>query len=279
MPEQNEKNLPKAPAFNPKVKETIAAFKENNNPKNLNDILNELVRSPLLAPAVFDLQGQPAPKPEADGRVQLPKETKISLVMVTSPEGKRYYLGFSDWDAVHEWQKAQPKAAQQIILLRFDDYANMIAKNAEASGLVINPGDNSLRLERPLIESVKKTKDEVSQKIAAQLAEQQARRIHPGDKVTLVEPSILPDAMIDPVCAVLADAPGVGSAYLSVMIVNGDARSYLLVLDGPKDEKLFASVAQAARPYLLSREKKMDLNITTSISPLGQQGMQGSEPF
>ncbi len=73
MPEQNEKNLPKAPAFNPKVKETIAAFKENNNPKNLNDILNELVRSPLLAPAVFDLQGQPAPKPEADGRVQLPK--------------------------------------------------------------------------------------------------------------------------------------------------------------------------------------------------------------
>ena len=196
-----------------------------------------------------------------------------------TPEGKRYYLGFSDWDAVHEWQKAQPKAAQQIILLRFDDYANMIAKNAEASGLVINPGDNSLRLERPLIESVKKTKDEVSQKIAAQLAEQQARRIHPGDKVTLVEPSILPDAMIDPVCAVLADAPGVGSAYLSVMIVNGDARSYLLVLDGPKDEKLFASVAQAARPYLLSREKKMDLNITTSISPLGQQGMQGSEPF
>ena len=100
-----------------------------------------------------------------------------------------------------------------------------------------------------------------------------------GDKVTLVEPSMLPDAMIDPVCAVLADAPGVGSAYLSVMIVNGDARSYLLVLDGPKDEKLFASVEQAARPYLLSREKKMDLNITTSISPLGQQGMQGSEPF
>ena len=25
--------------------------------------------------------------------MQLPKETKISLVMVTSPEGKRYYLG------------------------------------------------------------------------------------------------------------------------------------------------------------------------------------------
>ena len=72
MPEQNEQKQPKAPAFNPKVKATIAAFKEENSPKNLNDILNELVRSPLLAPAVFDLQGQPAPQPGPDGRVQLP---------------------------------------------------------------------------------------------------------------------------------------------------------------------------------------------------------------
>lgn len=276
MPEQKD---PKAPVFNPKIKETIAAFKAENSPKNLNDILNELVRSPLLAPAVFDLQGQPAPKPGPDGRVQLPKDTKISLMMVTSPEGKHYYLGFSDWDAAHEWQAKQAKAAQQIVLLRFDDYANMIAKNEAACGLVINPGDNSLRLERPLIESVKKQKDEVAHKIADAVAQRKAHRIHPGDTVTLVEPSILPDAMVDPICKILAGAPGVGSAYLSVMIVNGEARSYLLVLDGPKDDKLFAAVAQASRPYLLSREKKMDLNITTSISPMGQQGMRGSEPF
>ena len=88
MPEQNEKNLPKAPAFNPKVKETIAAFKENNNPKNLNDILNELVRSPLLAPAVFDLQGQPAPKPECtSGRRHSPKPHSRSscCALMTTP--------------------------------------------------------------------------------------------------------------------------------------------------------------------------------------------------
>ena len=48
MPEQNEKNLPKAPAFNPKVKETIAAFKEDNNPKNLN---RHLERAGTLAAA------------------------------------------------------------------------------------------------------------------------------------------------------------------------------------------------------------------------------------
>ena len=273
MPDQNQ---PKAPAFNPKLKETIAVLKEENNPKNLNAVINELVRSPLLAPANFDLQGQPAPTPGPDGRVQLPKNTKINLIMVNSPEGKHYYLAFSDWDAVHEWQK-ESKQGQQVIMLRFDDFANMTIKNPEASGLVVNPGENSLRLERPLIESVKKQKDEIAKALAQQRAA--VTQIKPGDKVTIVEPSVLPDELADPICEVLAQAPGVGSAYLQIMIINDEARSYLLVLDGPKDDKLFAAVAQAARPYLLSREKKIDLNITTSVSPLGQQGMRGSEPF
>ena len=236
MPDQNQ---PKAPAFNPKLKDAIVALKAENNPKNLNAVLNELVRSPLLAPANFDLQGQSAPTPGPDGRVQLPPNTKINLIMVNSPEGKHYYLGFSDWDAVHAWQK-NPEQGRQVIMLRFDDFANMVSKNPDASGMVINPGENSLRLEKPLIESVKKQRDEIAKALAQQRA---------------------------------------ASAYLQIMIINDEAKSYLLVLDGPKDDKLFSAVAKAARPYLMGREKKIDLNITTSISPLGQQGMRGSEPF
>ena len=273
MPDQNQ---PKAPAFNPKLKDAIVALKAENNPKNLNAVLNELVRSPLLAPANFDLQGQSAPTPGPDGRVQLPPNTKINLIMVNSPEGKHYYLGFSDWDAVHAWQK-NPEQGRQVIMLRFDDFANMVSKNPDASGMVINPGENSLRLEKPLIESVKKQRDEIAKALAQQRAA--VTQIKPGDKVTIVEPSVLPDELADPICEVLAQAPGVGAAYLQIMIINDEAKSYLLVLDGPKDDKLFAAVAKAARPYLMGREKKIDLNITTSISPLGQQGMRGSEPF
>ena len=143
--------------------------------------------------------------------------------------------------------------------------------------MVINPGENSLRLEKPLIESVKKQKDEIAKALVQQRAA--VTQIKPGDKVTIVEPSVLPDELADPICEVLAQAPGVGSAYLQIMIINDEAKSYLLVLDGPKDDKLFSAVAKAARPYLMGREKKIDLNITTSISPLGQQGMRGSEPF
>lgn len=272
MPERNEQ---KAPACNPELKKSIAVLRGENSPKNLNEVINELVKSPLLTPALFDLQGAPAPKPGPDGRVQLPKNAKISMVMLNTKDGKHYYLAFSDWDAVHEWQKTAASQGRQIMMLRFDDFANMLQKNKEASGIILNPGENSLRLEAPLIESVKKQKDTMAQMLKAQ----EEAKIHPGDKVTIVEPTILPDGLVDPICNVLAQAPGVGSAYLQIMIVNETRKCYLLVLDGPKDEKLFAAVAQAARPYLAGREQKMDLTITTSISPLGQQGMRGSEPF
>lgn len=272
MPERNEQ---KAPACNPDLKKSIAVLRGENSPKNLNAVINELVKSPLLTPALFDLQGAPAPKPGPDGRVQLPKNAKISMVMLNTKDGKHYYLAFSDWDAVHEWQKTAAAQGRQIMMLRFDDFANMLQKNKEASGIILNPGENSLRLEAPLIESVKKQKDTMAQMLKAQ----EEAKIHPGDKVTIVEPTILPDGLVDPICNVLAQAPGVGSAYLQIMIVNETRKCYLLVLDGPKDEKLFAAVAQAARPYLAGREQKMDLTITTSISPLGQQGMRGSEPF
>lgn len=272
MPERNEQ---KAPACNPELKKSIAVLRGENSPKNLNAVINELVKSPLLTPALFDLQGAPAPKPGPDGRVQLPKNAKISMVMLNTKDGKHYYLAFSDWDAVHEWQKTAASQGRQIMMLRFDDFANMLQKNKEVSGIILNPGENSLRLEAPLIESVKKQKDTMAQMLKAQ----EEAKIHPGDKVTIVEPTILPDGLVDPICNVLAQAPGVGSAYLQIMIVNETRKCYLLVLDGPKDEKLFAAVAQAARPYLAGREQKMDLTITTSISPLGQQGMRGSEPF
>lgn len=266
-----ERKTPPVPGFNPELKKTIAAFRDDNSPQKLNTVINELVKSPLLAPALVDLQGAPAPQPGADGRIQLPKSTKISMMMLNSKEGKHYYMAFSDWEAVRAWQK-QASQKCQIMVVRFDDFANMLRKNQDASGLILNPGETSLRLEAPLIDSVKKQKDALAKA-------REASQIHPGDKVTIVEPTVLPDELLNPICEVLAQAPGVGSAYLQIMIVNDTSKRYLLVLDGPKDEKLFTAVAQAARPYLASRSQPMDFTITTSVSPLGQQGMRGSEPF
>lgn len=268
MPAPNTNNMPQPPALNPALKPALVKFKAENSPQNLNAILNELVRSPLLVPASLSFGANP-PKPDAQGRVALPKDTAIQVVLLNTPEGKKYYMAFSDWEAVKSWK---PEKNQQVLMMRLDDFANMLQRNQEAAGLVINPFTEGFRMEAPLVQAVYKRKQE----LAMQHAQTQ---IKPGDKVTIVELPSYPDALVDPLCEVLADAPAIAAAYLQVMIVNETARSYLLVLDGPKDDAVYTALAKAAQPFLAAKEHKIDLNITISASPLGQQGMRGSEPF
>lgn len=260
----------KSPVNNEPLKKAIIALKGENNPQNLNNVVNEMMRSVLLAPAALDFGGAPAPKPDASGKVALPKDTKFNLAVVNSPENKRYYMAFTDAKALQKWEKRP--AQQANLMLRFDDFANMLAKNKEVSGLVINPFSESIRFESPMIASLK------AQKEAHGLLRTQTQ-IKPGDKVTIVELANQPDALLDPICAVLENEPTIAAAYLQIMIVNDTAKSYLLVLDGPQDNKIFNTVAQAARPFLAAGENKVEFNITVSGAPLGQQGMKGSEPF
>ena len=168
------------------------------------------------------------------------------------------------------------------MVLRFDDYARMLRGNDQVAGFVLNPFGENLRFTKEMVDSLLRQRNEMvarAKQAAADNAALQSAQIKPGDKVTIVEPSQYPDALVDPLCKAMEQYPAVAAAYLQIMVINGTDKSYLLILDAPRDDELFKAVALAARPYLVGSEKKMNMNITTSASPLGQQGMRGSDAF
>ena len=233
---------PKPPKIdNAALKKAAAALREENNPQNFNAVINLMMRGVFLAPAKIEI-GENAPKPDENGRIQLPKDTKVTFALLKSGDGKSFFT----------------------------------------AGFVLNPFTDNLRFNSDMVASLLKQRNAMLEKIkqtAAQQAAQRNAQIKPGDKVTIVEPSVYPDELVNPLCAELEKYPMVGAAYLQIMVINGATKSYLLVLDAPKDDALFKAAGDAARPFLVSNEKKMNLNITISTSPLGQQGMRGSEPF
>lgn len=267
-------NEPNKMISNPALKAALQKMKEERSPTNLNLTINELVKAVMLAPARIEFDASAA-QPDEQGRVKLPKDTKINFLLLNTTEGKPYFMAFTDAEELRKWKQED---GQQVMALRFDDYATMLENNANIAGFVINPFGENMRFDAPLVASIKKRKAEL---VAERKAEMQKRlnRIQPGDNVTLVEPTVYPDTLVDPICAVLADAEQIAAAYLQVMIINETDKSYLLILDGPQDNNLFTAVAQSAKAHLSTDPKKMDLNITVSTSPLGQQGMKGSEPF
>lgn len=265
----------KQPIGNPALNAAAKKLRQENNPQNLNIVINELTRAIFLAPAKVEVPGE-MPKPDANGRVQMPKDTRITFSLVKAADGRSFFPAFTNEEEMLKWKQNGP---MQVMALRFDDYARMLQQNEKVAGFVVDPFGDNLRFESKMVASIKQQRDAAILRAKAGLRQTQ---IKPGDKITIVEPTVYPDALLNPLCELFAQQQGVAVAYLQIMLVNETDHYYLLVLDAPKDDKLFAAIAQAARPFMSSPEnvaKKMNLNITTSETPLGQQGMRDSEPF
>lgn len=263
MPEPQ--NL-KTAIVNPQLQQAITAFKAENSRQNLTAVINAMLRAVLIAPVMLP-PGVTLPKPDAQRRVVFSQKTPLTFPMLTAPDGSQFFMGFTDLNALKAMQgDVKPQAT---VLLRFDDLAALIQRNEKAAGFFIDPfAGNGLRITRQMVETI------VKQRAALQ---KQTAVIQPGDKITMVEPSVLPDEFLDPLCAILAETDAVNAAYLQIMIRNDTERNYLLVLDGDAAKPLMDRLAGSVRPYLTA--KKMNLIITTANSPLGKQGIQGSEPF
>lgn len=268
MPKNAPKQDPRQPLTNPALKKAIEDARKQDTPQARSAVVNEMLRATFLVPVQVGIAGNP-PKPGRDGRMPLP-QTKISFALLSTTDKRQYFMAFTDWDELHKWRK---DPAQQTMMMRFDDYATLLAKNEQVAGFVINPFSGNIRFERDNVAALKQRKDALAQ------AQQRvaAKQIKPGDKVVIVELSVYPEELLAPVCDVLEANSQVNEAYLQMMIVNDTEKSYLMVLDAPKDTELFKAVIQAAQPYLT--QNKMDMRLTIAATPLGQQGVRGSEPF
>lgn len=265
----------KQPVSNPELNAAAKKLRQENNPQNLNAVINQLTRAIFLAPAKVEINGD-IPKPGANGRVQLPKDTRVTFSLLKATDGRSFFPAFTNEEELRKWHQ---NGATQVMALRFDDYARMLQQNDKVAGFVVDPFGDNLRFESKMVASIKQQHDAAVERVKAGLRPAQVK---PGDKITIVEPTVYPDALLDPLCELFAQQPGVAAAYLQMMLVNDTDRYYLLVLDAGKDDKLFAAIANTARPFMSSPEniaKKINLNITTSETPLGQQGMRDSEPF
>lgn len=261
----------KQPVSNPALHAAAKALRAENNPQNLNVVINALTRAVLIAPARVDLTE--APKPDANGRIAVPKNTRINFTLIKTKEGKSYFPAFTSEEELRKWKQGP---VHQVMVLRFDDYARMLQQNDAVSGMVVDPFGDNLRFESKMVASIKQQHDAALARAKAGLRQTQ---IKPGDKITIVEPSVYPDQLLDPLCEALTGIQTVAAAYLQVMLVNDTNRYYLLVLDAPRDDAMLMTVSKALRGYMMSPDRKMEVNITTSDTPLGQQGMRDSEPF
>ena len=167
---------PKPPKIdNAALKKAATALREENNPQNFNAVINLMMRGVFLAPAKIEI-GENAPKPDENGRIQLPKDTKVTFALLKSGDGKSFFTAFTDAEELDKWQN---KPAGQVMLLRFDDYARMLNGNDHVAGFVLNPFTDNLRFNSDMVASLLKQRNAMLEKIK-QTAAQQAAHVIAG---------------------------------------------------------------------------------------------------
>ena len=266
----------------------------NATPERQAEFMQEVVKARFLAPASFD----PEPETGEDGKLKLQPNTKVSFPEVANNEGKKYLPAFTDWKSAQKWELNE---GQRLIATNFEDYAAMVLRDQDASGFVINPFEENIRIERNVIAAIKQQqaafikqklaeaqKRQAEQKVqaaagqgngaAGQPAGQQGQSA-PGQAQRTVTLSFhriekCPEKFLEEARTYLKTQP-VKKAYLQGLM-QGDRKGCLFVLDHEGDEKaLFNELAKISKPYMPG----MYLYATTVNSDLGKKAINGMEPF
>lgn len=137
------------PVSNPMLVGTIELMKAEDTPEHRNMFINEMMKAKMLSPVLVD----PMPQPDAQGKLSIAQGSKIQFPMLSTPDGKHFFMAFTDQSELKKWKNEEN---QQSFALSFDDYAAMLLRKdaqgnmSPALGFVINPYSSNIMISREM---------------------------------------------------------------------------------------------------------------------------------
>lgn len=177
---------------------------------------------------------------EEDGNATILKDTVISFEGINDVNGNHFIVAYTDWESLRR-DPRHPDDDVETVVLSFDDYCLMVKNNC--SGIAINPFSDNYVMPKELIQHVKEIKE-------MQQSGHCEKVVQKDTKVQVGEPAEYPVQMIDAISKAAKTDRRVNAIHLKLM-VNGDEKSYLLIVDfnGDRNE-VFGLLANAGKPFL-----------------------------
>lgn len=236
MPEAKKPAIDLQKISNPQLVEALATLHKENTPLNQGKVLDLVLHhASFLAPVIL------APVPKGSNvPPQLQGKTAIQFQLITTKDGRPFFPAFTDWEELRKLSKLKE---QRVVMLRFDNYAEMVLKDDRTAGMVINPLGLSLTLDRKSLENMARKKAE----LARGYAEEQVEK---DTQVMVGDPEEEPEELLDAVCELAEKREEIQRLWLREMVRQDGMKRYIIVVDhtGVQDE-VFQAIAQAAAPH------------------------------
>lgn len=221
------------------------------------DVLQEIYHSAFFLPI----------KPQT---VQSPEEAGIYQL----PDGKKLFMIFTD---LYSLKQANPVDYSKARIARFGDLQELLAKNPEVTGIIINPNSGSaMLLDAQLLEIAEKSASGILDNIIVRNLNENA------GKIVITKPEVESLDMINHMCDIIKENDFVKAAYLRNIRREEDIRPhYLIILDWndsvTKEQKLEfqEKIIKSALPYAHG----LDIEYVSYDSAVGKEWTGNAEPF
>mgnify|MGYP004518088229 CR=1 FL=1 len=242
---------------NPQLKENLQQLRLKQSPE-----LEETIYDEICNHASFLSVIQSAP----DSTVDVPKFD--IPVMTSAGHGYLFYPVFTDMEELRKWNKDENA---QIAVLRFDNYAEMVAEHENIHGLVIDPFGVNFPIERDMVDYL-----QVQRTFFGKLAIEQMFHEEHSEGPTVSAPDPYPAAMEAAMQEYMATNPLICRAWLRRM-KNEDEESYLVVVEADNGDEFydFDEISGAAMPHL----DGMYLDFMNLGDEFSRRAVEGVEPF
>lgn len=123
---------------NPMLVGSMELLKAEPSPEHQNMFVTEMLKAQFLAPVVLT----PEPEKDGNGKIIMAPGSKIQFPMLSTPEGKVFFMAFTDKMEYEKWKDAEGK---NVCALNFEELAGMLLRKdpqgniSPALGFVINP--------------------------------------------------------------------------------------------------------------------------------------------
>ena len=132
----------------------MRVMQQENTPENRNRMLNEMMKSKFVTPAVVDAEEERKARENGEPGKKVP--IQVSFKVVHTKDGRRFLPAFTDTAQMNEWkEKSGITGNLKNMVMNFDVYAQYILKSGgELSGFIINPFGENLVFTEEIIRSL-----------------------------------------------------------------------------------------------------------------------------
>ncbi len=164
------------PVSNPMLLGCIELIRDEDSQEHREMFVEEFSKALFVAPAMVN----PAPVEDEEGNLKLSPQSQIQFPMLSTADGKKLYMAFTDTKEYEAWEAQNQKFP--MFTLNMQDYANMLLRKDPMgnpypiAGIVVNPMSTNMIISKELLGTMmarKMAQDPRNQAMMRKLYEQQ----------------------------------------------------------------------------------------------------------